>query len=288
MALRQFRKCGIYHILYRDLTGKVRTLSTGDTDKLKAKAKEAVFMAHLSAERQRRRHGFTVMLPALNGQETRDNSIITVIDSNLKRPHVELSNALDVYHSFYGEPADATRKYFNKFVKNSPFKYMHEITQNYAFSYLQKFYSTNSGKSYNEARGALNTVFKRLLVHSGIDASPFEKLSNKPHKSRSHQRALSEYEIKSLLKNASYGLKAAIMIAWWTGMRGSSVDALTWDEVRIDSDNGCRYFWHIPPKCARFNRKVKVPIHPQLDAFLNKLPKGKEERVLEFANKCTL
>ena len=59
MALRKVGK--YYHILYRDLSGAVRTRATGETDKDKARIQERVWMAQLKAERIRRRHGFMLI-----------------------------------------------------------------------------------------------------------------------------------------------------------------------------------------------------------------------------------
>lgn len=274
MALRQYRTGGVFHILYRDLNGKVKTLTTGETVKKKAHVVEKVFMGELKAEKQRRRHGFTVILPAVNCEEVRDETL-AAIDNTQKRRRLALSNALDVYRKHYGEPPSETRKYFERFCKNIKIKYMDEISTDRAFSYLEKTYSASSGKTYNEARSSLNIVFRRLMVQAGLILSPFAGISNKPYKGL-HQRALTEIEIKKLLGHSTGDLYTAILLAWWTGLRGSSVEAVTWDEIREDKENKSLYFYHLPPKSARFNRRVKIPIHPQLWEHLKTLKRDKK------------
>lgn len=266
MALRKVGK--IYHILYRDLVGKVRTVTTEETKKTAAMKKESVWMASLKAERQKRKRGFTFHLPG--GNALPENSV-AALDGNLKRRRLKLADAIEVYTKYYGEPAQESRKYFNRFVKATGLEYMDDVTPDVAFNYLEKTYSETTAKTFNEARGGLNTIFKRLLLHAGMELSPFDQIGNKKHKGK-HQRGVSENEVKILLKAASEQMFTAILIAWFTGFRRSSVFSLGFADIREDDEHQGRYFRHLPPKTARFNRWVKVPLHPQLDAHLRSLP----------------
>lgn len=267
MALRKVGK--IYHILYRDLNGKVRTVTTEESAKKKALAKESVWMSSLKAERQKRKRGFTFHLPG--GSALPENSV-AALDGNLKRRRLKLSDALGVYEKYYGHVSQEPGKYFRRFVKLSGLEYMDDVTTDIAFNYLTNTYKDRTGKTYNEARGALNMIFKRLLLQAGIEFSPFDKIGNKKHSGK-HQRKLSEDEIKTLLAAADETMFTAILTAWFTGFRKSSVFVLDFSEIRDDAEHGGRYFRHLPPKSARFGRYVIVPIHPQLDEHILALPR---------------
>ncbi|MEA4863343.1 MAG: tyrosine-type recombinase/integrase [Victivallaceae bacterium] len=271
------KKGKIYHIKYRDLSGTVRTKSTGDTVREEAEKKEHAWMAQIRAERQRRKHG-----DFLNTAAVKDRAIAT-LDNHKGRARLKLAEALDRYRALYGEPAFATRYYFPRFCRDIGLRHMDEVTPDIAAKWLWDTFP-DSGKSFNEAKIGCNVMFSRLLVYAGITASPFAAVPRRKYKG-DHQRSLSPDDVRRLIAVAAEPLKSAIMIAWHTGLRGTSCLALRWDEIHTDAEHGGKYILHLPPKTARFNRAVKIPVHPELDAYLAKLPKSADGRVLGFAGK---
>lgn len=268
MALRKVGK--YYHILYRDLSGAVRTRATGETDKDKARIQERVWMAQLKAERIRRRHGF--MLITSETKKTFPDKEIESLQPARKRKRLKLVDWLDPYCKYYGEPSIFGKRYFNRFAQNVGYTYFDEITPQIAFDYLDDTYGELSGKAFNEAKTALNAIFKRLLLQANIERSPFDAIARRPH-AGDHWRDLSDDEIIRLLKLADLTQKTAIMIAYFTGLRKSSIFALKWSELQNDQEHDGYYFFHLPPKTARFNRHVVVPVNDEFLTYLQTLPR---------------
>lgn len=272
MALRKYGE--IWHIYYRNLDGKQTSISTGESSKKEAEKKERSWMAQVKSERLRKRSGSLRFAPT-----TTDQTVAMIAPSRCS-PRLKLADAIDKIRKLYGEPSKHSRWYFERFRKSVPLKYMDEVTSTLAAEYLWDTYP-DSGKSFNEAKVGCNVIFKKLLVYSGLTVSPFESIHNRLHRG-GHQRKLSDDEIRKLISVADEPLRSAIFIAWHTGMRGTSVYAFRWDEIKIDTEFGGKFIQHRPPKTARFNRDVKIPVHPQLDEYLEKLPRSRDGRVLGF------
>lgn len=260
MALRKIGRR--WYIYYRDTKQHLHTLATGETSRERAAVKEQLFMSQLASEKRRPKG-----LPVSSADATSP-----LLDNTLRRPRQKLENALETYRKYYGEPATATRKYFNRFCRSISLRYMDEVTKYVAFEYLDETYSEISGRSFNEAKCSLNVVFKKLLIQSGLDESPFARIANRPHKGN-HWRSVSDAEICALLNLATPGQHAAITIAYYTGLRKSSIYALKWDDLRCDKAHSGYYFWHLPPKTARFNRHIEIPVNEELRRYLATLPR---------------
>jgi integrase len=118
-------------------------------------------------------------------------------------------------------------------------------------------------------KSALNNVYKTLLLDSGMDSSPFERLPTRKASTLA-QRPFTQEEYERLLANAKHPWKEAIQIAWWTGMRKKDVFQLRWSEITGDMIR------KLPAKTARFRREVLIPIHPELQRLLDSIEhKGK-------------
>ena len=272
MALAKIGK--FYHIKYRDLSGMPRSRTTGKTVKAEAAADERVWMAQLKAERKRRKHGDFLEAAA------NVDRMVAVLDGTKRRNRLKLTDALDRYRALYGEPSAAAAGYFKRFCRNVSLKYMDEVSPAFAADYLYSTYE-ESAKSFNEAKIGLNVVFRRLLVYAGLTVSPFSLVANRKHAGE-HQRALSDDEIRRIIEIAPEPLRAAVEIAWYTGFRGSSCINFRWAEIMCDAEHSGRYIKHKPPKTARHNRAVEIPVHPKLENLLTRLP-IRDEYVLGFA-----
>ncbi len=264
MALRKVGK--VYHILYRDLAGKVRTVTTGETDKVEAGKKEKVWMTTLKAERQKRRRGFVFV--AGHGEWN------DILDGSRKR--MKLADALSVYAEKYAETLpENTPKNWRRFVDEVGVRYMDEVTPEIAFDYLNRLYGKKSGKTFNNNKNSLNAVFKKMLLEAGMSRSPFDIIPSRKNNSL-HQRPFSEREFLQIYHAAEEPWKTASLITWFTGLRQESVFKLRWTHIEND------VITTMPGKTARFNRAVRIPLHPQLKKHLQTLPKSLDGRVLGF------
>lgn len=269
MALRKFGK--IYHILYRDLSGKIRTVTTGESDKKEALKKETAWMSTLKAERMKRKRGLHFTVP---GAVPLSDEVLRAMEGNSKR--VKLTDALDVFLEKYTEELPMnTLKNWKRFIKDVGVKYMDEVTPQIAFNYLDRNYRAKAGKTYNNNKNSLNAVFKSLLMEAGMDRSPFDLVKNRKNHGK-HQRPFSEEEFLRIYHAAEEPWKTACLITWHTGLRQESVFKLRYDHIEND------IITTMPGKTARYNRAVRIPIHPQLKEHIAMLPPSHDGRILGF------
>ena len=271
MALRKYGK--IYHLLYRDLNGKVSTKTTGQTDKRKAMEIERMWMAQLNAERQRHKQQIDILPKVVNVPEGIDFTV-SDFDRTKQRRCLKLADALETITK-YQTVSISNRRAWNRFAALIGVEYMHQVSPDMAFNYLNKRYGELSGKAYNNNRTALNAIFKKLRLDAGIDESPFERIPFRQHQGK-RQRAFTEAEFLKIFEVAHEPWKTAALISWHTGLREN--DALALGPANIE-DNIIR---SLPGKTSRFERRVRIPVHSQLAEWLNNLPPSKDDRFVGF------
>ena len=163
-----------------------------------------------------------------------------------------------------------TRLEINRFVDRCTCTYFDEVTSEVALTYLQTHYGApGKGKSFNNNKSTLNSIFRFLLIDAGMSESPFARIPNRKHTAE-HQRPFTEEEFTRIYTAAQEPWKTASLIAWHTGLREESVFNLRWSDIEGD------VLTIMPGKTARFGRAVRVPIHPQLQAHLSTLPRENE------------
>lgn len=272
MALRQRGKQGYWHAYFRSerqtekgIQRIVVTVPLGTTDKLEARALESELMRRNRQTIQRAR-----VQRILNGSDNPDMPQLIPYHAHRKR-RLLVSAALEAA-ARYRDIGESQKKIWRKFARETKIKYMDELTKEKAFDYLAEHCPGESGKRFNNVRSALNSVYKLTLMESGLEESPFERIPQRRIRSR-HQRPFSEEEFVRIYEAAPQPWKTASLIAWHTGLRQKDVFTLRWSFIKED------VLETIPAKTARFGRGVRVPIHPQLLAELNGLPRA-NDRVL--------
>lgn len=195
------------------------------------------------------------------------NSTTRVVKSAPRRLKIE--NALEKI-SKYGRIGETAQKHWRRFARESGFVYMDEVTPDDAFSFLDDL--NLNGKNFNNIKSALNGIYKKLLLESGMKESPFDRIPSRAVSSLP-QRPYTHAEYARIFAVASSPWKEAVQIAWYTGLREKDVFTLKWDEISGD------LIRRLPAKTARFRREVLIPIHPALQRILDALPRN-GERVL--------
>lgn len=275
MALRIRGKNKFYHAYFQkivvDSDGKLRyvrtTIDLHTNDYLTAKALEQELMARNAAARSRLRLEAHLqrLEDTANGIQ-RPKVLNHPIHATRARKRLKLSDGLEAAAK-YREISRDSAKIWKRFVEKCGCRYFDEVTPDRAFEFLNSYYGGDGqGKSFNNVKSAVNTIFTLLRIDAGIDESPFAKIPNRKHIS-AHQRPFTEEEFKAIYKAAFEPWKTASLIAWFTGLREKDVFELRWSN--IDGD----IITTKPAKTARFGRSVQIPLHPQLQAALNDLPR---------------
>jgi integrase len=168
-------------------------------------------------------------------------------------------------------------KEWQRFCQSLPqnVKYADQITPKIVLSYLESNYSGKTGKTYNNIKTMLNSVFRLCLVEANLTQSPFAAIPNRRIKNVEHHRALTEAEFVKAFRAAAEPWKTASLISWHTALRRETCFRLAWEH--IDTTDNPPSITIMPGKTARFGRAVYIPIHPQLYKHLCSLPRPESD-----------
>lgn len=272
MALR--KKANTWYAYFRDINGKQiqRSLHTGDRDiaiirekAMKAAIQEIKFQA------------------AVNRFYPDRPQITTAFPPKKVAPgeHQRGGIALDKMWKLALTRRELSKRHgmeWQRFVKQmiaSGIKYADEVTPKIALKYLEDNYAGKSGKTYNNNKTALNTVFRLCLVESGQTASPFAPIANRRVMDVEHHRPLTDKEFVAAFRAAVEPWKTASLISWHTALRRETCFRLAWKHINLSDDPPSITI--IPGKTARFGRAVYIPIHRQLLEHLQSLPRPEND-----------
>ncbi|WP_277200882.1 tyrosine-type recombinase/integrase [Victivallis vadensis] len=271
MALKKIGK--IYHIRYFSLDRRDTLLTTGETDREKAIAVHDIFMAKLKYLRQMQRR--RIALGEVPG-EAQGNAIADIaVHTQRRRKRYTFDEAFELYKSHVSPLPENAEKNFYRFAKWAGKRYVDEITPELAYNYLLENYADSAGKTWNNNKNSLNAIFRRIVIPAGLPASPFANVPGKPNKGE-HQRPFSDEEFLAIFANADLLWRSAAFISYWTGFRQESCFRLGPSHIQDD------IITLMPGKTARFNRSVRIPVHPQLKAYLQQLPPSFDDTFLGF------
>ena len=273
MALRKIHNT--YYVYFRDLDGSLKTRSLHTTDKAMAEDLHRRFMLMLQSKRGE------AMLYANFPDQFRNKPITSIAPpiETQEGEHVKGSIALaKMFECAQKKTAwknpDRMLKTWEHFTSNVSVKYADEVTPRIALAYLEKFYGKSSGKTFNNHKTALNTIFRLCLVESNLQQSPFAVIANRRLTEVQHYRPLTEEEFIKAFEAASEPWKTASLISWFTAMRRETCFRLAWEHI----DTSDQSITIMPGKTARFGRAVYIPIHEQLWEHLISLPRPKSDK----------
>lgn len=179
-----------------------------------------------------------------------------------RKTRLRLDAALDAAAK-YADVSPTAARIWRRFARSVTVEYMDQLTPQIVHGYLGQY---EHGKTYNQRRWAIGRICALTRMESGLDQSPVDVIPSRRNDSR-HQRPISEQEFIRLYQVAPEPWHTAVLIAWHTGLRERDVAALRWDQIRDGT------ILTTPGKTARFGRSVQIPVHPQLAAALDELPR---------------
>ena len=264
MALRLYGN--IWHAYFRDENGRLRTLSTHETDKAAAAKIDRKIRAMIRVQKSRK-----VMLEFMP-PEMREKAIQAGVESNIlplhKKNRLKLSDMFELAGT-YRKLSDDHRKRWNFFLNHIELKYADEITPKIARDFLRSNFGSGNGKNYNNYLTALNTIFRLCLIDAGMERSPFAELPRMRVTDVQHYRPLTEEEFILIFDNANIRWKTLCLIGWHTGQRFETCIRILKELAIKDVEN----ITILPGKTARFGRSVFIPLHQQIRDWFNHLRK---------------
>lgn len=156
---------------------------------------------------------------------------------------------------------------WDRFLAWCPVKYADLVTPRVAQEYLEKHYGSGNGKSFNNNKTNLNTIFRCCLVEANLTVSPFASIINRRVTEIENHRNLTLKEFALAMSNAPLQLQIMFMLSRWTAQRLETCYRMTPDMFDFDK----LVFVIDPGKNKRFKEWVCCPIMPELEAFIRPL-----------------
>lgn len=153
---------------------------------------------------------------------------------------------------------------WKRFVEWCPVKFADQVTPQIAQQYLEEHYGGGNGKSFNNNKTALNTIFRCCLVEANIAFSPFQAIVNRRITEVDTHRNLTLDEFDRLLEVLDDDLRILAMLSRWTAQRLETCARITPEMFDFEK----LVFVIRPGKTSRFKKWVCVPIMPELEKFI--------------------
>lgn len=269
MAIRKYGR--IWHIYWQE-QGRLRSFSTGSTDRLEALKIDSVFKAQRRAKRARARilnflgpEAKTILQQ--QEQETREAQKIP--EQKQEQDSMLLSSMLP-YAEKNRDISTSIKRIWNRFIHwcdSHKLKYASDVTPQVALQFLSSAYDKKSsnGKTFNNARSALNTVFKQCLVRANLHESPINTIPYRQVSDVQHHRPLTEDEFRRVWNLCDTRMKTLALVGWHTGARLETAARITRELLESEIKDTTI----IPSKTSRFgNKAVFVPFHRELLAWI--------------------
>ena len=257
-------KNGIYYVVFRDLRGKVnsRSLHTRDFETAKKEEKKFMFMLRES----RRQYSSIRNFPLLNALQ----STTSTIGPTAAPKRLKLDKMLEIAEK-KRNLSSKHKSAFNHLRERLKGKctYADDITPQIALNYLESYYNKGNGKTYNNIKSALNTIYRCCLIEANITQSPFQNIINKRVTDIDSHRNLSDEEINKVMEILPLPMQVMTMLSRWTAQRLETCARMTPAMFEFER----KVFIIKPSKTARFNKYVCVPIMPELEKFIKPILK---------------
>lgn len=254
--------------------GKQRWYSTKTEDKLEAQQKELDLKSVLLKQTDEKR--LTAFIEKASGKTIpkRGFPLSAVWSEFLKLPNQsnKKQRTLKSKKNIWG----AFLKWLGKV--HSEIATMSDINRDIAVEYSQELQS-KSAQTYNNHRHNLRGIFKALMYKADLTQNPFDVVPTLSAKHTSF-RPFTLREVKKIISTADEPWKSAVTISFYTGLRFKDVCFLKWDQVNLKED----LIKLTPAKTERLDKKVIIPISPQLKNALCKI-KREAAFVLPFLAK---
>ena len=265
MALRKIHRT--YYVYFRDLDGTQRTRSLKTTNKTLAEQLHRTFMLELEAKKGELMimENFPERFPKREKITSLAPPPVEVAPGEHHRGGIALEKMWKL--ALTRRNLSKTNKiHWKSFIDRIGVKYADQVTPKKALAYLERYYNKGNGKTFNNVKSNLNTVFRCCLVEAGLQQSPFDPIINRRVSEVEHHRNLTLDEVDRIM--AAPGIPEYIrimtMLSRWTTQRLETCARMT--PAMFDFEK--KVFIIDPGKTKRFKKWVCCPIFPELEAFI--------------------
>lgn len=257
MALR--KRGNRYFAYYRDIDGKQVTCALKTSVKSEAVSMHEKLMVQVRAKKGM--HEIVKRFPSTMRPE--ENIVSVSVQPEHKRGTLAISDMLQTALK-YRQLSESHKKSFDRFQREIRVRYADQVTPSLALEYLEKNYSKGNGKTFNNNKTILNTIFKLCLVEANLKASPFEKILNRRVNKVESHRPLTKDEYEKIMNSEDNLCRLMACLSWYTGMRLETCARVSGSMIDLN-DNSLTI---TPGKTSRFKRSVYIPIHKNLMDYL--------------------
>ena len=156
------------------------------------------------------------------------------------------------------------KKVWNKFLERIDVKFADLVTPQLALEYLNTFYAEGNGKTYNNVRSILNTVFRCCLIEANLSASPFATIMPRRVTEVESHRNLTLEDVDRIMEAGTPLIRMMTMLSRWTTQRLETCARIS--PAMLDYER--KVIIIQPGKTKRFNEWCCCPIMPDLEKFL--------------------
>ena len=124
-----------------------------------------------------------------------------------------------------------------------------------------------SGRTANLSVKVVSAAFNAALRQGYIASNPCTALENLPHEA-AERDPFTPAQVTKLVNAAEGDWKGAILLAYYSGARLKDVANMRWSSI----DLAAKLVTFIPGKTKKSEKKVTIPLHPELERHLLKAP----------------
>jgi integrase len=169
---------------------------------------------------------------------------------------------------------------FAKWAKIQKVIYLHEVTAASGEEYASDLWKSKvSPNTYNQHLNFLRGLFRALVNVAGLTVNPWEGIPTLSPE-RESRRMLTAGELRKVCKAATGDMRYMFGIGLYTGMRLGDVVTLQWDAIKQTEG----FIEIMPMKTRRLKKRVRIPIHPVLNALLLQLSSYTGSQAYLFPN----
>lgn len=180
--------------------------------------------------------------------------LATAVETYLAQPQVEIARQTAVH----------IRGHVGKFVawcaEHYPrVEYLDQVSRAIAHEYADQLRGQAiTGKTYNNHKGSLGTVWATLQYRAGLSEIVWHTVPTASRKDSRQRRAFTEAELTRILDAADGEWEGVCLFALYTGLRQGDIVRLQWDQVEGDT------LVIVPNKTTRHKLQAMIPLHAKV------------------------